>query len=61
MQSFKGSIDENETLSCVNKLNYLINSLEGPAYKALEGLQIIEENYQKAMEILNQRYGKPNT
>ena len=59
MQSFKYRIDENETLSCVNKLNYLINSLEGPAYKSLEGLQIIEENYQKAMDILKERYGKP--
>ena len=59
IQSFKCSIDENETLSCVNKLNYLINAMEGPAYKSLEGLQIIEENYQNAMDILKERYGKP--
>ena len=37
----------------------MINSLEGPAYKALEGLQIIiEENYAKAINILNERNGK---
>ena len=59
LQCFKCSIEANETLSDVNKLNYLINSLEGPAYKSLEGLQIIEENYKKAMDILNDRYGKP--
>ena len=59
IQSFKCSIEANESLSNVNKLNYLINSLEGPAYKALEGLQIIEENYKKAMDILHERYGKP--
>ena len=58
LQCFKCSIEANETLSDVNKLNYLINSLEGPAYKSLEGLQIIEENYKKAMDILNDRYGK---
>jgi len=39
MQSFKCSIEANDSLSNVNKLIYLIDSLEGPAYKALEGLQ----------------------
>ena len=59
IQSFKCSIEANESLSDVHKLNYLINSLEGPAYKALEGFQIVEENYEKALDILKARYGKP--
>ena len=59
IQSFKCSIEANESLSDVHKLNYLINSLEGPAYKALEGFQIVEENYKKALDILKARYGKP--
>ena len=44
-QSFNVAVHENDNLSGIHKLNYLINSLEGPAYKAVEGLEIREENY----------------
>ena len=57
-QSFKVAVDENESLSMVHKLNYLSNSLEGIAYKTLEGLEITEENYQKAVDMLKTRFGK---
>ena len=42
----------------MHKLNYLINSLEGVAYKALEGLELTEENYESAVQILRDRFGK---
>ena len=42
-QNFKVAVDENESLSMVHKLNCLINSLEGIAYKTLEGLEIKEK------------------
>ena len=51
-------MDENQSLSDVHKLNYLVNSLEGQAYKALESLEIREENYGKAVELLKERFGK---
>ena len=57
-QSFKVAADENESLSVVHKLSYLINSLEGIAKKTLEGLEITEENYQKAVDLLKTRFGK---
>eukprot|EP00795_Rhopilema_esculentum_P014774 gene14774-biopygen4485 len=57
-QSFCCAVDESEELSEVHKLNYLVNSLEGQAYKALEGLQICEENYEKAKVLLKERFGK---
>ena len=57
-QSFRVAVDENEGLSKVPKLNYLINSLEGVAYKALEGLGLTEENYESAVQILRDRCGK---
>ena len=57
-QSFKVAVDENESLSMVHKLNYLINSLEGVAYKTLEGLEITEQNYEKAVDLLKTRFGK---
>ena len=40
------------------KLTYLMNSLEGSAYKALEGLAITGENYQHAVETLKDRFDK---
>ena len=57
-QSFKCAIHENEILSMVNKMNHFVNSLEGPAYKAVEGLYITEENYKNAIVILKIRFGK---
>ena len=49
---------ENQCLSDVHQLNYLVNSLEGQAYKALEGLEIREENYGMAVQLLKERFGK---
>lgn len=57
-QSFRCSIDENDSLSGVHKLNYLVSLLEGPAYKALQGLDVTDENYGHAIEILKTRFGR---
>ena len=37
----------------VHKATYLMNHFEVPASKALEGLDILEENYEKTSEIPN--------
>ena len=42
----------------VHKLNYLINSLEGIAYKTPEGLRIKEQNYEMAEDLLKTRFRK---
>ena len=57
-QCFKSSVDENESLSDIHKPNYLISSLEGQAFKALEGLDIMAENYANAKKVLKDRFGK---
>ena len=57
-QSFRCSVDENEGLSAVHKFNYLMSSLEGEAYKALEGFDLTEENYYHAVATLKNRFGK---
>ncbi len=54
-QSFIVPVDDN-SLTKVHKLNYLITSLQGVAHKALEGLEMIEENYDKAVELLKTRF-----
>ena len=57
-QSFKAAVEDNESLSNIHKLNYLISSLEGKAYTALEGLDITAENYENAKKLLKDRFGK---
>jgi len=51
-QSFKCFIDENETISDVHKMSYMMSLLEGPAYKALQGFEMTEENYDLTKETL---------
>ncbi|XP_065054444.1 uncharacterized protein LOC135683188 [Rhopilema esculentum] len=58
-QSFQCAVHENEQISAVHKMNYLMRSLEGTAFKALEGLAITEENYEHAINILQTRFGNP--
>ena len=49
---------ETQCFPDVHKLNYLVNSLEGQAYKALEGLEIREKNYGMAVQLLRERFDK---
>ncbi len=56
-QSFESSIDKNDSLTPVDKFNYLVNILEGEAFRVIQGLEIIEENYDHAKETLHERFG----
>ena len=42
-QSFNCAIHSNDSLSAVNKMNYLVNLLEGPAHSTVTGLELTEE------------------
>ena len=57
--SFKSAVHENTTLSAIERFNYLILLLEGAAYRAVQGLTITEDNYNSAIELLHERFGKP--
>eukprot|EP00794_Sanderia_malayensis_P000740 gene740-biopygen24 len=57
-QSFTCTIDENEDLPKIQKMRYLVNALEGQAYKAIEGMDLTEGNYDEMKEILKARFGK---
>ena len=57
-QSFEQAIHNNEAVSPINKLNYLLSLLEGPAYRAVEGFNLQEENYENVVETLKSRFGK---
>ena len=55
---FESAIDNNEEIPTVEKFNYLQYYLEGPAARAIEGLQITERNYQEAKERIRKRFGR---
>eukprot|EP00794_Sanderia_malayensis_P021467 gene21467-biopygen1183 len=60
-QSFTCTIDENEELPKIQKMSYLVNALEGQAYKAIEGMDLTEGNYDEVKEMvqfLKARFGK---
>ncbi|XP_064479712.1 uncharacterized protein LOC135393064 [Ornithodoros turicata] len=46
-------------MSKTHKFSYVLNSLTEPAASAIEGLQVSEENYDRAVQILTERFGLP--
>ena len=56
-QSFDCAVNQNPSVSAVQKFNYLLSLLDGQAFRALQGLEITGENYQPAVEILKSRFG----
>ena len=57
LDSFRSAIDSSTKLSPVEKMNYLFGYLEGVALKTVSGLKLCNENYDKAWELLEERYG----
>ena len=55
--SFDSAIHSNESLSHIDKLNYLRTKLDGPALGVIGGLPLTSDNYKVAVELLQQRYG----
>ena len=43
----------------IDKFNHLNSLLEGQALRAIQGLTLTNANYQSAVKILHQRFGKP--
>ena len=52
---------QNEEMSPIDKFNYLNSLLEGEAARAIQGLPLTNANYNVAVEILRERFGKPQT
>ena len=57
--SFKSAIPENSDISTINKFNYLNSLLEGNAARTVQGLTLTSSNYNATVEMLQERYGKP--
>ena len=58
-ESFNSAIHSNSQLTTIDKFNYLHSLLEGPAAHCIKGLTLTEANYESAVDLLKQRYGKP--
>ena len=56
--SFKSAADENPQLTKIDKFNYLYSLLEGSAFRCVKDLLLSEDNYDTALDLLKQRFGK---
>ena len=57
--SYSSAIHDNKEISKIDKFNYLNSLLEGAALRAIQGLALTRANYDSAIEILKERFGKP--
>ncbi|CAL1282487.1 unnamed protein product [Larinioides sclopetarius] len=55
---FQNSIDDNKFLSKIDKFSYLKSLLGGAAANAINGFALSEENYDQALILLKQRFGR---
>lgn len=56
--AFKSAIHDNSSLTAIDKFNYLRSFLQGKARNVIEGLDLTSTNYEHAIELLGQRFGK---
>lgn len=57
---FTSVVDRRTDIPDVDKLAYLVGSLEGGAKQSIHGLELTNANYKVAVQKLNDRFGKPN-
>ena len=57
--SFQSAVHRNEGISNIDKFNYLKSVLEGDAARAIQGLTLTEANYDAAVKLLQERFGRP--
>ena len=59
--TFETTIDQNESLSDIEKLKYLNSKLTGEAKQAVSGILLSNENYRVAIDLLKERFGDKQT
>ncbi|XP_063442697.1 uncharacterized protein LOC134722997 [Mytilus trossulus] len=57
---FESSIHFNDTLTSIQKFNYLKAQLEGSAAQTVEGFALTNGNYETAVNLLRDRFGQPS-
>ena len=56
--SFQSAVNNNPALTNIDKFNYLKALLDGPAARSIQGLTLTSANYDTALEILKDQFGK---
>ena len=56
--SFDSAIHSNTDIANIDKFNYLKSLIERPAARAIQGLTLTNDNYDTAVKILEERFGK---
>jgi len=56
MHTFQNLIDDDVSLSTIDKFNYLLDCLTGPALAVVELFQVTDENYEIALKRLKDRF-----
>ena len=57
--SFKSTVHENPNMSKIDKFSYLKSLMEGSAASCIQGLTLSEANYDAAITMLQERFGRP--
>ena len=57
--SFKSTVHENPNMSKIDKFSYLKSLMEGSAASCIQGLTLSEANYDSAITMLQERFGRP--
>lgn len=57
--SFDSAIHSNQSISKIDKFNYLKSLLDGQAARVIQGLNLTTTNYDSAITLLQDRFGKP--
>ncbi|XP_071044571.1 uncharacterized protein [Parasteatoda tepidariorum] len=57
LNCFNSAIGTNDSLSKIEKFQYLKSLLSSPAYNAVAGFELNDKNYDSCIELLQQRYG----
>jgi len=57
--SFKSTVHNDKGMAKIDKFNYLNSLLEGTALRGIQGLPITGQNYNHAVALLNERFGRP--
>ena len=52
-------VNDDKGMLKIDKFNYLNSLLEGTAFRAIQGLPITEQNYDHAVALLDERFGRP--
>lgn len=59
--SFRSIIYDKPHLSNIEKFQYLVSSISGDAAKIIESIELTQQNYATAWELLQQRYDDPRS